>query len=382
MAIISSKHFKLSSFHFHKSKKTAVATDSTPPCKYNIAKLPKELLCCIYEQLETVECQNAFSRTCLAFHRIATDMRSNAAWVVTRYGPRFAIYYALLAFPQRCNSQFIQYMISLGAQVPRYLIQVLIQTYGKPIDSIIKSSENRRRRSSFHTFDLDLFFLKAVQQLSFDGYATLIQHAFKTYGGKIDINNNDLELFLTSLEPGSFNKDTIEDLIQNQWFFPAPLSSAHANYRLILKLAQSSSSSYDLIAPVFDFDPLARSSLWESILLLFFDEAFRFTEPTREKQLQLELVQKSIIVHAGRHVHLAGPLTDQQIFCQVFATFFTKYPVGYCNGKTMAKLLRLLKMYVKPNFNIDVALEHMVQANIGRSDTIESVDNFLKENQH
>lgn len=378
MAIISSKHFKLSSFHFHKSKKTAIVTDSSVvSCKYNVAKLPKELLCCIYEQLETIECQNAFSKTCVAFHRIATDMRSNAAWVVTRYGPRFAIYYALLSFPQRCNSQFIQYMINLGAQVPRYLIQVLIQVYGKPMDSMIKSSENRRRRSSFHTFDLDLFFLKAVQELSFDGYATLIQHAFKFYG-KIDINSNDLELFLTSLDQSSFNKEALQELITKQWFFPAPFSSTHANYRLVLKLAQSCPSSYDMIAPVFDFDPLARSSLWESILLLFFDEAFRSTEPTKEKQLQLELIQKSIIIHSGRHVHLAGPLNDQQIFCQVFATFFTKYPVGYCNQKTMAKLLRLLKMYVKPNFNIDVALEHMVQANIGRSDTIESVDKFLK----
>lgn len=360
MTILSSKHFK---FHFKNKIKKSVTPD-------NISRLPKELLCCIYQQLETIECQNSFSRTCKSFRTVSMDIRCNAAWVVTRYGSRFAIYFALLSFPSRCNSQFIQYMINFGAHIPRYLIQVLIQVYGKPIDNIIKLSETRRRRSSFDTIDLDLFFLKALQQLSFDGYATLINQGFKSYG-KIDISSNDLIQFLD-------NESSCNDLIKNQHFFPAPLTVKNTNYKNVLKLAQISPKSYDLIAPVFDFDPLARSSLWEAILLLFFDEAFRSTEPTKERQAQFDSIKNSVIPHNGKHVHLTGPLTDQQIFCQVFATFFTKYPVGYCHLNTMKKLLHLLKTYVKPNFSIHVALEHMVQAGIGRSDTIESVDKFLK----
>ncbi|KAI9348902.1 hypothetical protein BD770DRAFT_164267 [Pilaira anomala] len=369
MAILSSKHFK---FNFNKSKKLLAVPDKKNICFIN--KLPKELLFCVYQQLETIDCQGSFSATCKSFHRIAINARSNAAWIVTRYGPRFAIYYAILSFPSKCNHQFIQYLINFGAQIPRYLIQVLIQVYGKPIDNIIKLSENRRRRSSFDTIDLDLFFLQAVQQLSFDGYATLIHEGFKKYG-KIDIHSNDLSLFLSSLD----NSSVSNDLIKDQMFFPAPLTTTHTNYKNILKLAQLSPKSYDLIAPVFDFDPLARSSLWEAILLLFFDEAFRSTQPTKERQTQFDSIKTTIITDNGRHVKLVGPLTDQQIFCQVFATFFTKYPVGYCHQATMKKLLHLLKAYVKPNFNIDFALKHMVQANIGRSDTIDSLDKFLKE---
>lgn len=359
MSILSSLKTRL---HHKKIKK---------PLLNRISDLPKELLCCIYQQLETPDCQIVFSRTCKAFRAVALDKRSNAAWVVTRYGSRFAIYYALLSFPSQCNSQFIHYLIHSGAFIPRYLIQVLIQVYGKPLDSLIKQSETRQRRSSFDTVDLDLIFPKAMQQLPFDGYASLINYGFKSYG-KIDIFGNDLLEFLE-------HESSCQVLIQDQHFFPAPLTVKKTNYKHVLRLAQSSPKSYDLIAPVFDFDPLARSSLWEAILLLFFDEAFRSgTELSKEKLAQFQSISNIVIPHEGRHVQLIGPLTDQQIFCQVFATFFTKYPVGYCNQKTMKKLLDLLKRFVNPNFSIQLALEHMVQANIGRSDTIESVDHFLK----
>ncbi|KAI9245006.1 hypothetical protein EDC94DRAFT_628969 [Helicostylum pulchrum] len=375
MAIISSKIFKFN-FTTCKTKKFAAPdnrnNNNNICCHINT--LPKELLGCIYQQLETTDCQDSFSLVCKSFHRIATNARSNAAWIVTRYGPRFAIYFAILSYPSKCTNQFIQYLINFGAQVPRYLIQVLIQVYGKPIDNLVKLSENRRRRSTFNTVDLDLFFLKAVQQLSFDGYACLINEGFKKYG-KIDIHSNDLALFLSLVD----NVFVSNDLIRNQTFFPAPLTTTNTNYKNVLKLAQVSPKLYDLIAPVFDFDPLARSSLWEAILLIFFDEAFRSTEPTQERQSQFDYIRTNIITHKGKHVRLVGPLTDQQIFCQAFATFFTKYPVGYCHEKTMNKLLRLLKAYVHPNFSIDIALKHMVQASIGRSDTIDSLDKFLKE---
>ena len=378
MAILSSKHFKL--LAFHKSKKVTVtpgAALTARPCL--VAKLPKELLGCIYQQLETRECQIAFSGVCKVFHCIALDMRMNASWMVTRYGRRFAIYYALLSFPQKCTHAFLQLLLNHGAIIPRYLIQVLIGHYGKSIDHLVKSSESRRRRSSFDTLDLDLFFLKGLQSLPFDGYATLISHAFQYYGNTIDIQKNDLNEFLSMLDKTMYDQQRLKDLIQDHWFFPGPLSGiTHTNYRHVLKLAYTLPESYALISPVFDFDPVARSALWESILLLFFDEAFKSTEPNKEKQLQFNIVKQSIITHKGRHVQLVGPFNDQQIFCQVFATFFTKYPMGYCNEKTMSKLLRLLVMYVEPNFNIEIALEYMVQANIGRSDTIESLDQFLK----
>ncbi|KAI8878706.1 hypothetical protein K501DRAFT_258147 [Backusella circina FSU 941] len=331
-----------------------------------ISELPDELLVCIYQQLETVECTSAFSRTCVSFRHVAVRSYTKAAWVVTRYGSRFALYYALLSIPERCDATFIEYLFSFGAHVPRYLVQALVQVYGKPVDSASSSEQRRRRRSSFDQCELDLFFLKAIQKIPFSGYALLMQRG--------------AQLFISSLDTATFNEQIWNMLIKDQYFFPAPITDkTTTTYRHVLKLATISPATFDLIAPVFDFDPLARSCLWESILLLFFDEAFRSTSPTGERLAQLESIEKSVIVQRGKDVHLLGPLTDQQIFCQVFAHFFTKYPVGYCHQRTMTKLLDLLKRYVKPNFDIRIALEHMVHIQLGRSDTIESLDKFLKE---
>lgn len=389
MAILSSKHFRLSFQHNKFLRKTSATQQKYPQEQQqlqisHIQKLPKELLDCIYQHLETIECQTAFSTTCKSFHKIASNTRSNAGWIVTRFGPRFALYYALLKYSTKCNSQFIHYLINFGAKVPRYLIQVLIQVYGKPIDSMTEQNMRRRRRSSFNTMDLDLYFLKSIQKLPFDGYATIMNEGLKAFG--CNIGNNDLNQFLSALEEK--NSAAYKDLLYQQYFFPAPIippstttSATTTNYRQILKLAQTSPKDYNLIAPIFDFDPFARGLIWESILSFFFDEAFKSsaTVPTREKRAQFESIKSTIIVQKGKHTQLVGPLNDQQIFCQVFAAFFTKYPVGYCHQKAMKKLLCLLKTYVEPNFNIDLALEHMVQTNIGRSDTIESVDKYLKE---
>jgi hypothetical protein len=345
-----------------------------------ISDLPDELLVCIYQQLETVECTSEFARTCVSFRHIAVRSYTKAAWIVTRYGPRFGLYYALLSIPERCDATFIEYLISFGAYVPRYLVQVLVQVYGRSVDSASRSSEQRRRRSSFDICELDLFVTKAFQKIPFSGYALLMQKGAQDYDKHVMSESNDLQVFLSSLDTATFNEQIWNSLVKDQHFFPAPITDKiNATYRHVLKLATVSPRTFDLIAPIFDFDPLARSYLWESILLIFFDEAFRSTVPTRERQAQLESIEKNVIIQKGKDVHLMGPLSDQQIFCQVFANFFTKYPVGYCHQRTMTKLLELLRRYVKPNFDINIALEHMVHINLGRSDTIESLDKFLKE---
>ncbi|KAL9555493.1 hypothetical protein MBANPS3_002340 [Mucor bainieri] len=322
------KHFKLS--FGYKAKKVSQSIKNKPDF---ISHLPKELLQCIYQQLDSQDI-GAFNQTCRSFHSVVVQPSSKAAWIMTHYGARFALYYALLDIPQHCHGDFLHMLFNRGAAVPRHLLQRLIQVYLKPV-------EKRRRRSSFDTFDLDAFFAQQVQLLSFDGYATILQKGHELYGSNLDLTANYHDL--TSMP------------VSTDWYFPAP-APVDTNLRPLLKLAQ-----------------IARASLWEAAFLILFDEAFRATAPTPERQAQL------LNLSLSSQVHLVGPLTDQQLFCQVFANFFTKYPVGYCPSRTMHKLLALLKQYVKPSFNIDVALEHMVHANLGRSDTIESVDKFLKQ---
>lgn len=362
---------KLTPFHFKKqSEKRSTATQKGSGGV--ITKLPNELLVCIYQHLETRDSLQEFSRTCRKFHQVSKDTRSKAAWMVTRFGTRFAIYYALLAVPERCNRSFLDMMIHMGARVPTHLIQSLLQVYGKPYP-------RRRRRSSFD--DLiqlqEEFFSRQVQKLSFEGYLTLLlQHK----ESKIHTQEDDVTLFLSET-----NITSLENKIQTDNFFPAPLLTQQDStmkkgcYRQLIKLAQTSPSSYASMAMLFEFDPVSRASLWESVLLVLFDEAFRSSELTQERKLLLQTTQR---IMAGR-VELTGPMmNDQTIFCQVFAQFFTKYPLGYCNQTTMDKLLSVLETYIQPStFGIRHALEYMVLAQLGRSDTIASIDHFLKKNK-
>lgn len=353
--------FKLKPFHFKKHTVSEAKPDT-------ITKLPNELLACIYQHLETKDSLEEFSRTCRKFHHVSKDTRSKAAWMVTRFGTRFAIYYALLSIPERCNQQFLEMMFNMGALVPSHLIQSLLQVYGKQ-----DQSTRRRRRSSFD--DLiqlqEEFFSRQVQKLPFEGYVTLLQQQ-----RNVRVQEDDVSLFLSSLDTKS--KDW-QEMIQEKYFFPAPLlhqDTKKGCYRQVIKLAQTSAKQYQSIATVFEFDPVARAALWESVLLVLFDEAFRSSELTAERKSLLNTVHSII----AQRVELAGPLNDQTIFCQVFAQFFTKYPVGYCNQKTMDKLLTMLNEYVNPTtFGVRHALEYMVLAQTGRQDTIEFIDNFLKK---
>ncbi|KAI8078970.1 uncharacterized protein B0P05DRAFT_541898 [Gilbertella persicaria] len=353
--------------HFKKVKKTAMMHNF-------ISNLPKELLLCIYQQLDTLECTQAFALTCRAFYQVAIQPRSKAAWIVTRFGPRFALYYALLSIPQHCHGQFIHTLFHLGAHLPHCLLQGLLQHYGKPIEQ-----QDQQRRGSHMLLDTHTYFSRTIQQLSFDGFATLVQKGHLLYKD-IHPQQDDLSVFLSQVD----HDHIPSTMIHEQWFFPAIFKKTTLPSRPLLKLVQQKPDVYQyVLAPVFEFDPLARTCLWETSLNVLFEEAFRSSEPTQERIAQLEAVGQLFVSKSKLLPMLVGPLNDQQLFCQVFSNFFTKYPVGYCQEKTMIKLLKLLKTYIQPQqFKMDMALEHIVQANMARSDTVESVDQFLKNHTH
>ncbi|CEI85869.1 hypothetical protein RMCBS344292_00318 [Rhizopus microsporus] len=73
-----------------------------------ITRLPEELLVGIYQHLDSPQCRRAFTLTCKSFRRIAQQPSSVAAWMITRFGPRFAIYYAILTIPEQCDHRFLQ----------------------------------------------------------------------------------------------------------------------------------------------------------------------------------------------------------------------------------------------------------------------------------
>ncbi|KAG1146840.1 hypothetical protein G6F36_014988 [Rhizopus arrhizus] len=167
--------------------------------------------------------------------------------MVTRYGVQFAIYYALLTIPEQCTRRFIQTLLHLGARVPRCLIQVLVQSYGKA------EYQQRKQKGLKH----DPFTI-TIQRIPFEGYVTLINQT-----STLDIQRDSLAHFSSSLTHPT-DLDWQKEL-DHHLFFPIPTHTAH-NFRPILKLAQMDPMRYERIAPLFSIDPIARAALWQSIL--------------------------------------------------------------------------------------------------------------------
>ncbi|KAG1052985.1 hypothetical protein G6F43_004906 [Rhizopus delemar] len=328
------KHFK---FNFHPKKQCG------------LYRLPEELLICVYQHLDTVSCTLAFASTCKRLRRIAQDPRSKASWMVTRYGVQFAIYYALLTIPEQCTRRFIQTLLHLGARVPRCLIQVLVQSYGKA------EYQQRKQKGLKH----DPFTI-TIQRIPFEGYVTLINQT-----STLDIQRDSLAHFSSSLTHPT-DLDWQKEL-DHHLFFPIPTHTAH-NFRPILKLAQMDLMRYERIAPLFSIDPIARAALWQSILSVLFDEAFRTTPLTKERRQQLDILSYVI----RRPLHTAK---DQAVFHQAFADFFNKYPRGYCDQAAMDRMLNLLMTYVQPiDFSVKQALRLVKDV---RSDIKEMLEKFI-----
>lgn len=322
-----------------------------------ITRLPEELLVGIYQHLDSPQCRRAFTLTCKSFRRIAQQPSSVAAWMITRFGPRFAIYYAILTIPEQCDHRFLQYLFNAGARVPPCLVQRLIQTYGKQ-----EYTQKKERRSSI-PYDRSAL---SIQHIPFDGYAALITHSLKP----VDVQGNILKDFFTSFSQGTLQwKKELEE----GYFFPI-ITNVTDNLRPIIKLAQVYPKEYQKIAPLFEFDPIARASLWQAVLSVLFDEAFRTSELTGDRRHQLKTIQNII----GQPVQLVGTWSEQAIFLRVFGDFFIKYPRGYCDEHAMIRLLELLTAYAQPrSFTIKQALRVIKNDDDMRTDIKDTVEKFL-----
>ncbi|KAG1456311.1 hypothetical protein G6F56_006857 [Rhizopus delemar] len=292
----------------------------------NKRTLPKEIWMYIYQYLDNTR---PFSATCKQFQRIAQDPTCESSWIITRYGRRLSIYYALLTLPERCHPDFLYTLFRSGAQLPSCLTQALVQNYGK------------RSTSQFAT---------QIQRLPFTGYVYLIGQSPPT-----DILGDDSKDFFASLV---LNDKRWKDQM-DAGFFPLTIS------RSILKLAQMDPIRFQWIEPLFEFDVGARVGLWQAVLALFLDEAFRKSKITVERKRQLLTAQS-----------VTRRMESEDLFCNVFAEFLTKYPRGYCDAQTMDRMLGLLVVYIQPTgFSIPQALTSIRNL---RSDIQERLNVYLE----
>ncbi|KAG0182633.1 hypothetical protein DFQ29_002965 [Apophysomyces sp. BC1021] len=303
-------------------------------------------------------------------HAVASLPHSIASWLITTFGRRFAIYYAILALPTSCDGEFIRVLVNLGAIVPRYLVQALTSVFGKHLG---------RRRSSEDIFSLgvlDNLFYDAAQRLPFTGFAAIAYIASERYGNiQTSTPHGDLGTFLNHYLPTSAatdkdnNGDVGQTLLDQFGFMPAPLVTTPnepppSSLRVLLRLATTDPKTYQIIEPVFRFDPLARRYLWDVVLLFLFDLGFRATVDRPEDHASLNALKTVIRPTTS----LVTSVEDQDLFCYAFVSLLRKYPVGYCDKQTMNRMLNLLKEHVYPGFSLKEALQSLTRREI-RTDT-------------
>ncbi|CAO3638945.1 unnamed protein product [Cunninghamella blakesleeana] len=365
--------------------KNKTTKSSTPVSTTNINKdylthLPDEILVCIFEQLDSLSTIYQFALTCKKTYVIASTPQSLACWLTKQRGPRFSIYYAILAMPHVCDDHMIKLLINQGAILSRHLIQQLVLNYGKNNNSSSISS-------SLH-FGKNNHFLQCIQQLPFTGYATLIHQGFQLYGN-IMVNDKTQEDKLLS------SSTLVMNDLMNEWhvaihdygFIPAPTLSCSTGYaRHFLKLADTRPDLYHLISPIFEFDMEARYALWNCIFLYLLD--LSFTNHSLEYHQQ-QLKPLHTIIVSNQTIKFTSipqsanenniPNHDMELFIQSFVAFLSKYPNGYCNDKVMDKLLHLLLHHVHPSFDVKTALKLLLdRLPSSRKDINIQIDQFLK----
>ncbi|KAL0089400.1 hypothetical protein F4703DRAFT_1464900 [Phycomyces blakesleeanus] len=348
-----------------------------------LSSLPEEILLCVFEQLNSSQDIASFAQTCRLFYLVASQPRSLALWLITRFGARFALYYSILEMPAYCDEHFIRCLLNNGAIIPRHLVQALVMTYGKPLVTSLSTPRPPKlpRGVGLLPF-LDCIFADSVQKIPFSGYATLMQLSFIAYQDiKLCTKADDLTLFLKLISCNSPISKGINNLVQNYAFIPAPIVqnqttlSKHPSFLDLLKLATSSPSIFHKIGFVFEFDPLARCQLWEACHLLIFDIAFKANLDDRHLSHLNSLAK---VFHSKSGQLLINEIKDEDLFRFTFVKFFTKYPSTYCTRQTMFNILTLFVRYVKPGFSIPAVFKAIAETPSTRTDIRTTLFDFLK----
>ncbi|CAO3607335.1 unnamed protein product [Cunninghamella echinulata] len=373
----------------NKNKPITTATTTTTISKDYLTCLPDEILVCILEQLDSLSTIYQFALACRKTYIISSIPQSLACWLTKQRGSRFSIYYAILSMPHLCDDHMIKLLINQGAILSRHLVQQLVLNYGK---------NNNSTSSSALLYGKNHHFLQCIQQLPFTGYATLIHQGFQQYGN-IMVNDKPQEDKLLSSSNTTTSTALAINNLMNEWhvaihdygFIPAPTLSCSSGYaRHFLKLVENRPDLYQLISPIFEFDMEARFSLWNCIFLYLLDLSFsNHSLEYHHQQLKPlhSIITPSQIIKFTAIPSSSSPSTpdndnmnhDLELFIQSFVAFLSKYPKGYCNDKVMDKLLLLLMHYIRPSFDIKVALKLMLdRLPSSRQDIAIQLNRFLK----
>lgn len=249
----------------------------------------------------------AFSQASRHLYVLSKDPRFKAHWLLHHFGPRYALYYAILRMSHLCDDTLLSTLVNCGAIVPRYLVQMIVQSYNGP-----------RRYSN----DIDAAAQPLdvpTSKLPFTGYAYMVSHAWRRYGDIWDARQiNDFSLFIKYAgyrDPEYRNLDLLKELIHTYGFILVPLPDAPVMRNIIL-LAGDEPAIFAHLSLPFRYDRSVRSRTWESALLFIATYTSEPREPDR----------RALLFRAINRCLGEGPLDfdDKAVFKTTFVHMVSK----------------------------------------------------------
>ncbi|RUS16392.1 hypothetical protein BC937DRAFT_91266 [Endogone sp. FLAS-F59071] len=266
--------------------------------------LPEDIILNVFKNLSNPQ---SFSQASRHLYGLSKEPRFKAHWLVHHFGPRYALYYAILRMPHLCNDALLSTLVNCGAIVPRYLVQMIVQSYNGP----------RRYSTDIDSTSTPLD--DATSRLPFTGYAYIVSHAWRHYGDIWDARQaNDFSLFIKYAgyrDPEYRNMDLLKELIHTYGFIPVPLPGAPVMRNIIL-LARDEPAIFAHFSVPFRCDRLVRKRTWESVLLFIATYTSEPREPDR----------RALLFSAINRCLGEGPLEfdDKAVFKTTFVDTFSK----------------------------------------------------------
>lgn len=311
----------------------------TPPA---FGQLSEDVLLNIFVLLDS---PRNFSLTCRAFRAISREPRFKAHWLLNRYGRRLAVYYAIMYSPETCTNTLLNLLILLGAIIPRYLAQSMIQSYVGPNMEQTKTTEPT-------AFDI------AVASVPFSGYTFVVNHSWQQYGDIWQESGaTDFNLFIKYSGYRSRahrNVDRLQSLVTTYGFAPVPFPRGPVMRNMIILAGEFPDIIREFLV-VFHLDRSVRIRVWESVFVLLIDWVL-------QPQQLYHIIQSRTVLAEAITLVLGPPVVeynDKEIFKAKFMEVF----LGYPHTLPIAVILSVLATVhgFKLSFGLEQAVQEMVK---------------------
>ncbi|KAH8551463.1 hypothetical protein BGW37DRAFT_493735 [Umbelopsis sp. PMI_123] len=301
----------------------------------------EEIILTVFANLDS---PTQFICTSRYFASLGCSPRFIAHWIIRRYGKSCALYCALTKHSEICDDKLIQCLIALQVNIPRYLLQMLIENYRGPRRTSLKSSHSSQSSGKLSAFS------DAIGLLPFSGYAAIINTAFEKYGDVFPSEENDFMVItrlLGEIQNGNASEEKqqqLDQIILDKQFSPLPLPEQMMP-KCLFRLAVEDSRLFKRISPAFYVDKHARFRVWEWAILDAIDNSFSPLDKISARKLkQLECISMYL-----EELPLGGIKEEREIFILAMVGVFKRYPSGYISSSVIYKAFHLIDKYVRPN---------------------------------